>query len=43
MKLDKHDKQEIEKIIDYKKLYKDWMKLSREECFEKLIKIFKNS
>lgn len=43
MKLNKHDKQEIENLITYKKLYKDWMKLSREERFEKMIKIFKNS
>ena len=43
MKLNKHDKQEIENLIAYKKRYKDWMKLSREERFEKMIKFFKNS
>ena len=42
MKLNKHDKQEIEKLITYKELYKDWIKLSKEERIKKLIKIFKN-
>lgn len=43
MKLNKHDKQEIENLIAYKKLYKDWVKLSKKERFEKMIKIFKKS
>ena len=42
MKLNKHDKQEIENLIIYKKLYKDWIKLSKEERIKKLIKFFKN-
>lgn len=43
MELNKYDKRGNENLIDFKKLYKDWMKLSREERFEKMIKIFKNS
>lgn len=41
MKLDEHDRQEIKKLIAYKKAYKDWLKLSKEERIKKWIDSFR--
>ena len=41
MKLNKHDRQEIENLIVYKKTYKDWIKLPKEERIKKWINSFR--
>lgn len=41
MKLNEHDRQEIENLIAYKKAYKDWIKLPKEERIKRWINSFR--
>lgn len=41
MKLNEHDRQEIKNLIAYKKAYKDWIKLPKEERIKKFINSFR--
>jgi hypothetical protein len=43
MKLNEHDRQEIKNLITYKKAYKDWIKLSKEERIKKWINSFRKN
>lgn len=36
-----HDRQEIENLVAYKKAYKDWIKLPKEERIKKFINSFR--
>lgn len=41
MKLNEHDRQEIENLVAYKKAYEDWIKLPKEERIKRWINSFR--